>query len=62
MIVNIGMFLLFCVAWIAAQIILDVIRGTLRRKQQAKLIDDIYLKVSKLVLSSMKDLKEVAKR
>ena len=62
MIVNVGMFLLFCVAWIVAHIILEVVNEIIRRKQLAKLVDDICLKVSKLVLSSMKDLKEVAKR
>ena len=61
MIISTVHFILFVVAWILAQIILDIFKGIIAHRQHLKLVDDVYLKVSKLLLSSMRDLKEISK-
>lgn len=52
-------FILFFVAWILAQLVLDVIKAFLARKNQQIMLDEIYIKISKLTLAFMKDIKEV---
>lgn len=50
--------ILFFVAWFLAQIAIEVIKGAIRQHQAKKMIDEIYLKVSKLALAAIKDVKK----
>jgi len=52
-------FILFFTAWILAQLVLDVIKAFLARKNQQIMLDEIYVKISKLTLALLKDIKEV---
>ena len=61
MVISTLQFVLFVVAWLLAHIILDIFKGIIAHRQRLKLVDDVYLKVSKLLLSSIRDLKEIYK-
>ena len=61
MIVNVLTLLLFVAAWLIANVLFEILKAYLARKSHLKLVDDVYLKVSKLLMASMKELKEVAK-
>jgi len=54
-------FILFVVAWLIAHIILYAVKAILQRRQYLKLVDEVYLKVSKLIVASVREFKEVAK-
>lgn len=56
--VNAVMFIAFIVAWIAANVILDVIRAKLKKRNMQQLINTAYIQVSKLLVSTISDLKE----
>ncbi len=58
MLIDIAICLMFIVAWIIANIFLDVIRSILKRRNMNKMIDEAYLKISKLIVSAVADLKE----
>lgn len=49
--------LTFFIAWILANVFIEVIKGAIRQHQAKKMIDEIYLKVSKLALAAIKDVK-----
>lgn len=52
-------FILFFCAWICAQLVLDILKAFLIRRNQQRMIEDIYLKVSKITISLIKDMREV---
>lgn len=52
MIINL---ILFFAAWFLAQIAIEIIKGAIRQHQAKKMVDEIYLKASKLILAAVKD-------
>lgn len=56
--VNAVMLIMFIAAWIIANVILDVIRAKLKKRNMQQLIDIAYIQISKLLVSTLADLKE----
>ncbi len=56
--VNAVMLIMFIAAWIIANVILDVIRAKLKKRNMQQLIDTAYIQISKLLVSTLADLKE----
>lgn len=56
--ISIFYLVLFFVAWLLANITIEIIKGAIRQHQARKMVDDIYLKVSKLILATLKDVKK----
>lgn len=56
--VNAFMLIGFIAAWIIANVILDVIRAKLKKRNMQQLIDTAYIQVSKLLVSTISDFKE----
>lgn len=46
---------IFFAAWVLANISIECLKGWIRRRQAQKMVDEVYLKFSKLVISVIKD-------
>lgn len=55
--VNAVMLIMFIAAWIIANVILDVIRAKLKKRNMQQLIDAAYIQISKLLVSTISDMK-----
>ena len=55
--ISIMQLLLFFVAWVLAIVFIEIVKGAIRQHQAKKMIDEIYLKISKFVLAALKDVK-----
>lgn len=53
--ISVFWFLVFIAAWFVAEILLKIVEGKIQKANMQKMIDSAYLKLSKLVVSTMSD-------
>lgn len=46
---------IFFLAWVLANVFIECLKGWLRQRQAKKMVDEVYLKVSKLLIAAIKD-------
>jgi len=59
--ISIAQLVIFFLAWVFAQIFIEVIKGVIRQRQVKRMVDEVYLKISKLAVSTFRDYSQYKK-